>query len=257
MDEIKIITLGLLIPFLGTTAGAACVFFLKNTISATTESALSGFASGIMMSASVFSLLLPAINQSDGSPFLASLGFLAGIAFLLLMDRTVPHLHSASEHTEGPHAKLKRTTMLTLAVTLHNIPEGMAVGVVFAGMTAGGVVSAAEAFALSLGIALQNFPEGAIVSLPLKSTGGSKSKAFLYGTLSGVVEPIFGALAVVLAGAFTAAMPWLLSFAAGAMVYVIVEELLPESAGGKGGDAPVIAFALGFVLMMLLDTLLG
>ena len=246
MDEIKIITLGLLIPFLGTTAGAACVFFLKNTISATTESALSGFASGIMMSASVFSLLLPAINQSDGSPFLASLGFLAGIAFLLLMDRTVPHLHSASEHTEGPHAKLKRTTMLTLAVTLHNIPEGMAVGVVFA-----------EAFALSLGIALQNFPEGAIVSLPLKSAGGSKSKAFLYGTLSGVVEPIFGALAVVLAGAFTAAMPWLLSFAAGAMVYVIVEELLPESAGGKGGDAPVIAFALGFVLMMLLDTLLG
>lgn len=257
MNELGIISIGLLIPFLGTTLGSACVFFMRDKIKASLESSLLGFASGIMMSASVFSLLLPAIEMKDGSPFAATFGFMAGIGFLLLMDRVIPHLHSATGREEGLHARLKRTTMLVFAVTLHNIPEGMAVGVVFAGMANGGAISVASALALSIGIALQNFPEGAIISLPLKSSGGSKSRAFALGTLSGAVEPVFAALTILIAGEAATILPFILSFAAGAMVYVIVEELLPESSGGKGGDAPVIAFALGFALMMTLDCALG
>ena len=257
MNELGIISIGLLIPFLGTTLGSACVFFMRDKIKASIESSLLGFASGIMMSASVFSLLLPAIEMREGSPFAATAGFMAGIGFLLLMDRVIPHLHSATGREEGLHARLKRTTVLVFVVTLHNIPEGMAVGVVFAGMSSGGAISVASALALSIGIALQNFPEGAIVSLPLKSSGGSKLRAFTLGTLSGAVEPVFAALTILIAGEAAAILPFILSFAAGAMIYVIVEELLPESSGGKGGDAPVIAFALGFALMMTLDCALG
>lgn len=252
-----ILAIGLLLPFLGTTLGSACVFFLKNEIKGSVNIALLGFASGVMMSAAVWSLLLPAIEQSQGSPIVASIGFLLGVAFLLLMDRIVPHLHSASEHVEGVHSKLKKTTMLVFAVTLHNIPEGMAVGVVFAGFLQSGNITIMEAFALSVGIALQNFPEGAIISLPLKSAGGSKLKAFVYGTLSGIVEPIAAILTILLSSIIIHALPSLLSFAAGAMVYVIIEELLPESGNSDNSDIGTIAFAIGFVLMMTLDVLLG
>ena len=251
----EIVLIGLLLPFLGTSLGSACVFFLKNEIKPSVNIALLGFASGVMMSAAVWSLLIPAIEQSSGSPIVASIGFLAGVGFLLLMDRIVPHLHSASEHAEGLHAKLKKTTMLFFAVTLHNIPEGMAVVVVFAGFLQNGNITIMEAFALSLGIALQNFPEGAIISLPLKSAGGSKKKAFIYGTLSGIVEPIASILTILLSSVIVQTLPSLLSFAAGAMVYVIIEELLPESSDNS--DIGTVSFAIGFVLMMTLDTLLG
>lgn len=257
------IFLGLMIPFLGTTLGSACVFFLKNELKPTVQKALLGFSSGVMVAASVWSLLIPSMDMSSSMGRLAFIpavvGFLLGIGFLLLMDLVIPHLHTAHGQPEGPKSKLQKTTMLVLAVTLHNIPEGMAVGVVFAGVLAdNSTMTLAGAFALSIGIAIQNFPEGAIISLPLKSEGKiSRSRAFLYGTLSGIVEPIGAYLTILLAGIITPVLPYLLSFAAGAMIYVVVEELIPESAEGEHSNIGTIGFAVGFVIMMMLDVALG
>lgn len=257
------IFLGLLIPFLGTTLGSACVFFLKDTLKPTIQKMLLGFASGVMVAASVWSLLIPAMDMSASLKKLAflpaSIGFLLGIGFLLLMDRLIPHLHNVHAKPEGPKAKLSKTTMLILAVTLHNIPEGMAVGVVFAGSLSGNShVTLAGAFALAVGIAIQNFPEGAIISLPLKSEGSSsRTKAFIYGSLSGIVEPIGAAITILLTSFIEPILPYLLSFAAGAMIYVVVEELIPESAEGEHSNIGTIGFAVGFVIMMILDVALG
>lgn len=254
---------GLMIPFIGTAAGAGCVFFLKNELKPLVQKILLGFASGVMVAASVWSLLIPAMEMSDSMgkfSFLpASVGFLLGIAFLLFMDHVTPHLHIGSTKSEGPKCSLKKTTMLVLAVTLHNIPEGMAVGVVLAGMLmADSQITLAGAFALSIGIAIQNFPEGAIISLPLKSEEGmTRKKAFLYGSLSGIVEPIFGGLTVLLSAYITPVLPYLLAFAAGAMIYVVVEELIPEASLGEHSNIGTIGFSMGFVLMMILDVALG
>ena len=253
---------GILIPFLGTSLGAACVFFLRKTLSDAVQRALTGFAAGVMVAASVWSLLIPAIEQSAAlsrwSFFPAVLGFWAGILFLLALDHIIPHLHAKSGQAEGPKSRLQRTTMMVLAVTLHNIPEGMAVGVVYAGYLSGQAqITAAGALALSLGIAIQNFPEGAIISLPLRAEGMKKSRAFLDGVLSGIVEPV-GAVLTVLAARFVApALPYLLSFAAGAMLYVVVEELIPEMSEGKHSNIGTIFFAVGFSVMMILDVSLG
>lgn len=253
---------GILIPFLGTSLGAACVFFLKKTLSDAVQRALTGFAAGVMVAASVWSLLIPAIAQSAALGrwlFLpAALGFWAGILFLLALDHIIPHLHAKSGQAEGPKSRLQRTTMMVLAVTLHNIPEGMAVGVVYAGyLTGTAQISAAGALALSLGIAIQNFPEGAIISLPLRAEGQSRMRAFAGGVLSGIVEPV-GAVLTVLAARFVApALPYLLSFAAGAMLYVVVEELIPEMSEGKHSNIGTIFFAVGFSVMMILDVSLG
>ena len=256
------IILGILIPFAGTAAGAACVFFMKDRIQPLVQKMLLGFASGVMVAASVWSLLIPAMDMAADRgelPFVHEAeGFLLGIAFLLLMDRLVPHLHMDHEEPEGLKSSLKKTTMLVLAVTLHNIPEGMAVGVVFAGMLQGGaMITVTGAFALSIGIAMQNFPEGAIISMPLKSEGLSRGKAFLYGAASGIVEPLGAAVTVLLASYITPVLPYLLAFAAGAMIYVVVEELIPESAEGEHSNIGTIGFAVGFVLMMILDVALG
>ena len=256
------LALGIMIPFLGTAAGAACVFFMKGQIRPLVQKMLLGFASGVMVAASVWSLLMPSMDMAaDMGKFAfvpAAVGFLLGIAFLLAMDHLVPHLHMGCEEPEGLKSSWKKTTMLVLAVTLHNIPEGMAVGVVFAGMLQGeGLITLTGAFALSLGIAIQNFPEGAIISLPLKSEGFGSGKAFLYGAASGIVEPIGAALTVLLAAYITPVLPYLLSFAAGAMIYVLVEEPIPESAEGEHSNIGTIGFAAGFVLMMILDVALG
>jgi len=257
------IFLGIMIPFIGTTAGAACVFFLKNQLRPFIQKALLGFASGVMVAASVWSLLIPAMNQSEHLgkfAFMpAAAGFLLGILFLLLMDKVTPHLHLGCNQAEGPHCKLKKSTMLVLAVTLHNIPEGMAVGVVFAGMMAENAqITIAGAMALSLGIAIQNFPEGAIISLPLKSEEGvGKGKAFLYGMGSGIVEPVAAGVTLLLFRYIEPVLPYLLAFAAGAMIYVVVEELIPESSEGEHSNVGTIGFAVGFVLMMILDVALG
>lgn len=253
---------GVIIPFIGTTAGAACVFFLKNEIKPLAQKALLGFASGVMVAASVWSLLIPAMDMSESMGRLAFLpaaaGLLLGVAFLLLMDRIVPHLHLGSEVSEGPKTTLKKTTMLVLAVTLHNIPEGMAVGVVLAGALMGeSQVSMAGALVLSLGIAIQNFPEGAIISLPLRSEGESRKRAFLHGMLSGVVEPVAAVLTILLASLIEPVLPYLLAFAAGAMIYVVVEELIPEASEGEHSNIGTIGFAVGFVIMMMLDVTLG
>ena len=257
---------GLLLPLFGTTLGAGCVFFLKRQIHPLVQKALLGFASGVMVAAAVWSLLIPAMDQSAHLGRLAFLpaavGFLLGMAFLLLMDQLVPHLHLGSEKAEGPNSSFKRLTMLVLAVTLHNIPEGMAVGVVFAGMLTGhGEITLTGAFALSIGIAIQNFPEGAIISLiislPLKSEGASRGRAFLYGLLSGVVEPVGALLTILLASQIAPALPYLLAFAAGAMLYVVVEELIPEASQGDHSNLGTIGFAVGFTLMMILDVALG
>jgi ZIP family zinc transporter len=258
----KTVIAGLLIPFIGTAAGAACVFFLKKELKIGVQRALSGFAAGVMVAASVWSLIIPAIEQSSDKgrwAFLpAFIGFWMGILFLLLLDHVIPHLHAGVEKAEGPRSKLTRTAMLVLAVTLHNIPEGMAVGVVYAGLVNGsGLITAGGALALAIGIAIQNFPEGAIISMPLFAEGKSKPKSFLLGMLSGAVEPVFGALTVVLAGLVVPAMPYLLSFAAGAMFYVVVEELIPEMSAGEHSHTGVIAFAVGFSIMMALDVALG
>jgi len=253
---------GIIIPFLGTALGSACVFFMKKELGRTVQRALTGFAGGVMVAASIWSLLIPAMNLSAGKGRLAFLpafiGFWLGILFLLLLDKIIPHLHMNAEKAEGPKSKAKKTTMMVLAVTLHNIPEGMAVGVVLAGLISGSTeITVGAAMALSLGIAIQNFPEGAIISMPLHAEGKSKAKAFLDGTLSGAVEPIGALLTVLFAGLFVPAMPYLLSFAAGAMVYVVVEELIPEMSAGEHSNVGVLMFALGFTLMMALDVALG
>lgn len=255
------VLIGIMIPFLGTTLGAACVFFMKEKMNERIQKILLGFASGVMIAASVWSLLIPAIDMSEGLGKLsflpAVIGFLLGIFFLLFLDHTIPHMH-LDHQVEGRKSRLQRTTMLILAVTMHNFPEGMAVGVVFAGALMGNSdVSIAGAIALSLGIAIQNFPEGAIVSMPLKSEGVSKIKAFIYGTLSGIVEPIGAVLTIVLSQFFIPVLPYLLSFSAGAMVYVVVEELIPEGSQGTHSNIATIGFAIGFVIMMILDVALG
>ena len=253
---------GLLLPFLGTSLGAACVFFLSGSLSKGLSRALTGFAAGVMVAASIGSLLLPAIEQATSYgrfAFLpAAVGFWGGIGFLLLLDRLIPHLHAGAIRAEGPRSRLTRVTMTVLAVTLHNIPEGMAVGVVYAGLLAGSPeITAGGAFALALGIAIQNCPEGAIVSLPLCTAGKGRGRSFVSGVLSGVVEPIFGLLTVLMAEAFVPAMPYLLAFAAGAMIYVVVEELIPEASAGEHSDLGVLFFSVGFSLMMILDVALG
>lgn len=254
--------IGIMIPFVGTTLGAACVFFLKNEMKPLVQKILLGFASGVMVAASVWSLLIPSMDMAGGMGKLAfipaSVGFLLGIAFLLLMDKVIPHLHLDSDRPEGPKSGMSKTGMLLFAVTLHNIPEGMAVGVVFAGMLSKDAgITAAGAFALSLGIAIQNFPEGAIISMPLKGTGISRTRSFVYGALSGAVEPVGAILTVLLAAYIKPVLPYLLSFAAGAMLYVVVEELVPESAQGEHSNIATIGFAVGFVIMMILDVALG
>ena len=253
---------GVLIPFLGTSLGAGCVFFMKKSLSDTVQRALTGFAAGVMVAASVWSLLIPAIERSVGMGKLsflpAVLGFWVGVLFLLALDHIIPHLHANSGQPEGPKSQLRRTTMMVLAVTLHNIPEGMAVGVVYAGYLAGdGQITAAGALALSLGIAIQNFPEGAIISMPLRAEGMKKSRAFAGGVLSGAVEPIGAVLTILAAGLIVPALPYLLSFAAGAMLYVVVEELIPEMSQGRHSNIGTVFFALGFSVMMLLDVALG
>ena len=253
---------GLLIPFIGTSAGAACVFFLRKDLRTGVQRALTGFAAGVMVAASVWSLIVPAIEQCSGMGQLAFLpafaGFWLGILFLLLLDHVIPHLHRSIDQAEGPRSRLPRTAMMVLAVTLHNIPEGMAVGVVYAGLLSGsGRITAGGALALALGIAIQNFPEGAIISMPLYAEGKSKPGAFWLGVLSGAVEPLFGGITVIVAGLVVPAMPYLLSFAAGAMLYVVVEELIPEMSAGKHSNIGVISFAAGFSVMMALDVALG
>jgi len=256
---------GLLLPLIGTAAGAACVFLLKKDLGTGVQRALAGFAAGVMVAASIWSLIIPAIEQSSAKGRLSFLpafaGFWLGILFLLLLDHLIPHLHrnpGESEQVEGPKAKLNRITMMVLAVTLHNIPEGMAVGVVFAGLLSGSAnITTGGALALALGIAIQNFPEGAIISMLLYAEGRSKAKSFLLGVLSGVVEPVFGGLTVLIASLVVPAMPYLLSFAAGAMLYVVVEELIPEMSSGKHSNIGVISFAVGFSVMMALDVALG
>lgn len=254
--------IGILIPFVGTTLGSAMVFFMRKEMNGKIQKGLLGFASGVMIAASVWSLLIPAIEMSEeqgGIPWMpAAMGFLLGIGFLLLLDTLTPHLHLNEDTPEGLPSNLKKTTMLVLAVTLHNIPEGMAVGVTFAGILAGNtMISLAGAFALSIGIAIQNFPEGAIISMPLRSEGQSKGKAFLYGAASGVVEPIAALLTILLTSLVVPILPYLLAFAAGAMIYVVVEELVPESQTGKHTNIGTIGVAVGFVLMMVLDVALG
>ena len=252
----------LLTPFFGTSLGAACVFFLKKGLGDRVQRGLTGFASGVMVAASIWSLLIPAMEQSAGVggwAFLPAVtGFWAGILFLLGLDHLIPHLHQRSQQAEGPRTQLQRSTMMVLAVTLHNIPEGMAVGVVYAGFLAGeGQITMAAALALSLGIAIQNFPEGAIISMPLRSEGMGKAKAFAGGMLSGAVEPVGALLTILAAGLVVPALPYLLSFAAGAMLYVVVEELIPEMSQGEHSNVGTLAFALGFTLMMALDVALG
>ena len=254
--------LGIMIPFLGTTLGAACVFFMKRSLGDLVQRSLAGFAAGVMVAASIWSLLIPAIEQSEDMGKLsflpAFLGFWSGVLFLLLLDRLIPHLHVGSEQAEGPKSKLGRTTMMVLAVTLHNIPEGMAVGVVYAGFLAGNTqITAASALVLSLGIAIQNFPEGAIISMPLRAEGEGKGRAFLGGVLSGIVEPIGAVLTLLAAQLVIPALPYLLSFAAGAMLYVVVEELIPEMSQGRHSNLGTVFFAVGFSVMMVLDVALG
>lgn len=253
---------GILIPFLGTVLGSACVFIMKGQLNATVQKALTAFAAGVMTAASIWSLLIPAMEESSAMGQLAFVpavvGFWIGVLFLLVLDKTIPHLHMDSDKPEGLPAHLKKSTMLVLAVTLHNIPEGMAVGVVLAGWIAGEAsISVAGALALAIGIAIQNFPEGAIISMPLHSQGMSKPKSFFYGFLSGVVEPIAAFTTILLADLILPALPYLLSFAAGAMMYVVVEELIPEASFGEHSNAGVLSFTLGFTLMLALDVALG
>ena len=253
---------GILIPFLGTSLGAACVFFMKHDMSERLSRILTGFAAGVMVAASIWSLLIPAMEQSEEMGKFAFVpavaGFWGGILFLLLLDHIIPHLHRYSVSAEGPKSRLQRTTMMVLAVTLHNIPEGMAVGVVYAGYLAGNAkITVTAAMALSIGIAIQNFPEGAIISMPLRAEGMKVSKAFAGGVLSGIVEPVGAMLTILAAGYIVPALPYLLSFAAGAMIYVIVEELIPEMSQGEHSDLGTIFFAVGFTVMMSLDVALG
>ena len=253
---------GLMIPFLGTTLGSGMVFFMKGSMNQKLEKMLLEFAAGVMIAASVWSLLIPSIEmteQAGGIAWIpACVGFLLGMIFLLLLDSVIPHLHLDSDKPEGPKTKLGKSAMLVLAVTLHNIPEGMAVGVTFAGVLIGNAgITLSGAFALALGIAIQNFPEGAIISMPLCSLGVSKKRAFLYGVLSGLVEPVGAMLTILLTGIIVPFLPYFLSFAAGAMIYVVVEELIPESQMGEHTNIATIGVAVGFTLMMVLDVALG
>ena len=253
---------GILIPFLGTSLGAGCVFFMRKSLSDRVQRSLTGFAAGVMVAASIWSLLIPAIEQSadlgKGAFLPAAIGFWIGVLFLLALDHIIPHLHANSDSAEGPKSRLQRTTMMVLAVTLHNIPEGMAVGVLYAGYLSGSAqITAAGAMALSLGIAIQNFPEGAIISLPLRAEGVSKPRAFAGGVLSGIVEPIGAVLTILAARLVVPALPYLLSFAAGARLSVVVEELIPEMSQGKHSNIGTICFAAGFSVMMVLDVALG
>ena len=253
---------GIMIPFVGTALGAGCVLFMKKGLNETVQRALTGFAAGIMVAASIWSLLIPAMDQASSMgkwafvPAVA--GFWIGILFLLLLDKLIPHLHMNSGEAEGPKSGLSKSIMLVLAVVLHNIPEGMAVGVVFAGWQTGNEgLTLSGAIALSIGIAIQNFPEGAIISMPLRSEGMSKKKSFLYGMLSGAVEPVGAALTILAAYFVVPVLPYLLSFEAGAMMYVVVEELIPEMSEGDHSNIGTILFAVGFTLMMTLDVALG
>lgn len=251
-----------MIPFFGTSLGAACVLFMRRELNQTVQRILTGFAAGVMTAASVWSLLIPAIEQSKPMGKLSFLpaffGFWLGILFLLLLDHMIPHLHMNGRHVEGPKKNLKKATMLVLAVTLHNIPEGMAVGVVYAGLASESAsITVSAALALSLGIAIQNFPEGAIISMPLRSEGVSKPKAFFYGILSGAVEPVGALLTIIAAELVVSYLPYLLSFAAGAMIYVVIEELIPEMSSGEHSNVGPIMFAVGFTVMMALDVALG
>ena len=261
-EELFHIILGILIPFLGTTIGAGCVFFVQKEIKPVIQKMLLGFASGIMVAASVWSLLIPAMEMCESAGKLAfipaAVGFSIGMLFLWMLDKLIPHLHMGSDTPEGPKSNLKKTTMLVFAVTLHNLPEGMAVGVVFAGLLTGSApITVAGALALTIGIAIQNFPEGAIISLPLHSEGQSKLRAFIMGTLSGVVEPIGALVTILCAKVLVPIVPYMLAFAAGAMIYVVVEELIPESAQGEHSDMGTMGFAVGFLIMMILDVALG
>lgn len=256
------IFIGLLIPFIGTVLGSGMVFLMKKEMDKKVEKILLGFASGVMIAASIWSLLIPSIEMAEGQEKIgwlpAALGFLLGITFLLILDSVIPHMHLESEKPEGIKSKLKKTTMMVFAVTLHNIPEGMAVGVTFAGAILGNTgITMAGALALAIGIAIQNFPEGAIISMPLKSEGVSKPRAFLYGAISGIVEPIAAIITILLTEAVVPILPYLLSFAAGAMIYVVVEELIPESQAGEHSNIGTIGVAIGFVIMMILDVALG
>ena len=253
---------GLLIPFAGTSLGSACVFFLRKTLNKQIQRALTGFAAGVMVAASIWSLLLPALEQSESMGKLsfipAVVGFWIGIFFLLFLDHVTPHLHLNSKESEGPKKNLSRTTKMLLAVTIHNIPEGMAVGVVYAGWISGDSnITLMSARILSLGIAIQNFPEGAIISMPLRGEGMSRPKSFLMGVLSGAVEPVAGVLTILAAGIIVPVLPYLLSFAAGAMLYVVVEELIPEMSEGSHSNIGTVLFAVGFSVMMILDVALG
>ncbi len=256
------VIIGILLPLVGTMLGSAFVFFMKKEIPDRLQKTLLGFASGVMVAASVWSLLIPSIDMASstnsiqlGSVLPAAGGFLLGVLFLLLIDELTPHLHNGAEKAEGPRSRLSRTAMLALAVTIHNLPEGMAVGVVFAGETQGLTLSAA--LAVAIGIAIQNIPEGAIISMPMHAEGNSRFKSFLIGTLSGVVEPIGSVAILLLASTLGVALPWLLAFAAGAMMYVVVEELIPETAQGRHTNLSTIGFGLGFVLMMVMDVVMG
>ena len=256
------LVIGLLIPFLGTVLGSAFVFFMKKDMPALLQKALLGFASGVMVAASVWSLLIPSIEMSSdagkGAVIPAVIGFLLGMAFLLFIDYITPHLHIGDDHPEGPRSKLSRTAMLSLAVTIHNLPEGMAVGVVLAGALQSDLgISAAGALAMSIGIAIQNIPEGAIISMPMRAEGNSRMRSFILGSLSGIVEPLGGLLVVLLASFMTPVLPYMLAFAAGAMMYVVIEELIPETSEGEHSNLGTIGFALGFALMMVLDVVLG
>ncbi len=262
MNDLFKVIIGISIPFLGTILGAGMVFFLQEEIKSRGQKLLLGFAAGVMIAASIWSLLIPAmdfVEQSGGVVWVPTvIGFLAGVTFLLVLDTFIPHLHVHSQTPEGRPSRLRKSMMMVLAVTLHNIPEGMAVGVVFYGMLSGGdVITTAGAFALAIGIAIQNFPEGALVSMPLLGTGISKKRAFRYGFLSGVVEPIGAVLTILFASTVTSILPYILSFAAGAMIYVVVEELIPESQAGEHSNIGTIGTALGFALMMFLDVALG
>lgn len=253
---------GVMIPFIGTTLGAACVLFMKQALNIKVQKALTGFAAGVMVAASIWSLIIPAMDQvahmGKWSFIPAVVGFWAGILFLLLLDKVVPHLHIDCDECEGPKVQLKRTTMLVFAVALHNIPEGMAVGVVFAGLMAqDGSITSMGALALAIGIAIQNFPEGAIISMPLKAEGMSKGKSFWYGMLSGAVEPAAALITVLCSSFIVPVLPYLLCFAAGAMIYVVVEELVPEMSQGHHSNIGTVFFAVGFSIMMVLDVALG
>lgn len=259
----EFVFVGLLLPLLGTVLGSAFVFFMKHDMPTLLQKTLLGFASGVMVAASVWSLLIPSIDMSASEGalaiFPAAVGFLVGMGFLLLLDQLTPHLHLGSDTPEGPRSHLSRTTMLSLAVTLHNLPEGMAVGVVIVGAMQGGMheITASAALAVSLGIAIQNIPEGAIISMPMRAEGNSRWRSFMIGSLSGVVEPLGGVAVILLASILTPALPYLLAFAGGAMIYVVIEELIPEASQGEHSNVSTIGFAAGFVLMMVMDVVLG